>query len=256
MRGSLRLFLPSLSMAVLLFGCRERSGSATAARAEAAILRRQVDGLRDLVGMAEKGTLTRPDEIVIGITEDIVGQLLDTSLPLEAVVSDRFRVRLDSAEVNFRSSQSVIVLRGRVSPVRSADTYADLQLAGGLENLEIDPSSNRLTGRVVLDHLEVQRAAAVGTESRLVKSLLDGLAETGFESLGAVIPRLEIPVRVEPSITVKGFGEGAFSVQPGRLPVRLSVARVIPFNGRLWILLETSAGPWQSLTAEEARGSP
>jgi hypothetical protein len=78
-------------------------------------------------------------------------------------------------------------------------------------------------------------------ERGLVEGLNESLSGRSLGALGDVLPRIEIPVRFDQSIEFKGFAEGVVSVRPRKIPVRVSVARVIPVAGRLWILLAISA---------------
>jgi len=167
--------------------------------------------------------------------------LLQRRLPIETVIGDELRVRLERAEVSLDSSQSLVTLQGRVSHVHGEDAFADLELLGGLQRIEVDAGSGILTARVELDHIEVQRLAAGMLERSLVQSLNESLSGRSLGALGDVLPRIEIPVRFDQAIEFRGFAEGVVSVRPKRLPVRVSVARVLPVAGRLWILLDVSA---------------
>jgi hypothetical protein len=85
------------------------------------------------------------------------------------------------------------------------------------------------------------------------------MTEVGEQWLGAisaVIPPIEIPIRLEQQIVVNGFGDGPVTVAPGRLPLQLSVARVAPLSGRLWIMLDAAAGPWETTGEPSADDGP
>jgi hypothetical protein len=222
----------------LLLACR---GGGPRARAEGAALRRQTEGLRELLAAAEKGSIFSSDHLAIGIKAELLRDLLQRRLPIETVIGDQLRVRLERAEVSLEGSQSLVTLQGRVSPVHGVDAFADVELLGGLHRLEVDAGSGILTARVELDRIEVQRLAAGMLEDGLVQALNESLRGRGLGALGDVLPRIEIPVHLDQAIEFGGFAEGVVSVRPKRLPVRVSVARVIPVAGRLWILLDVSA---------------
>lgn len=227
-----------LALFGLLAACR---GGGPRARAEGAALRRQTEGLRELVAAADKGSLFSSDHLAIGIKAELLRDLLQRRLPIETVVGDQLRVRLERAEVSLEGSQSVVTLQGRVSPVNGVDAFADLELLGGLQRFEVDAASGILTTRVELDRIEVQRLAAGMLERGLVEGLNESLGGRSLGALGDVLPRIEIPVRLDQAIEFGGFAEGVVSVRAKRLPVRVSVARVMPVAGRLWILLAISA---------------
>jgi hypothetical protein len=222
----------------LLPGCR---GGGSRARAEGAALRRQTEGLRELLAAADKGSLFSSDQLAIGIKAELLRDLLQRRLPIETIIGDELRVRLERAEVSLDSSESLVTLQGRVSHVHGEDAFADLELLGGLDRLEVDVRTGILSARVEVDHIEVQRLAAGMLERDLVQGLNESLGGRSLGALGDVLPRIEIPVRFDQSIEFKGFAEGVVSVRPRKIPVRVSVARVIPVAGRLWILLAISA---------------
>lgn len=219
---------------------------------EEALLRRQNQGLRELIADAEKGTLFSPEHLVVGVDEALARALLRAGLPQERTVG-RFRVRVEEADVRFRSTQSVVTLGGRVATAEDPETFVDLTLLGGLDRLEVDSATATLTARVVIDRFEVQRAEAGGSESAVAKSVIAGLAERGLSSLADLVPRLEIPVRLDHELNLTGFGDGPVSVRPARLPIQVAVARVLPLGGRLWVMLQVSAGPWTRRATEAAR---
>jgi hypothetical protein len=229
----------------LLSACAGRDERAARLRAERLLLERQVRGLKELITAVEAGTLTKPEQLLIGADEATVQGLLAATLPQERVIADRLRVKLESATVQFRASQSVVLLKGRASFVESPDSLVEVTLEGGLEDVEIRHASGTLAGRVAVYHVSVARAETAGAENPTMRSLAETLGRERPELLGALVPPLEIPIRLEESVAFKGFEEGPVSVRPGSLPVRASVARVLPLLGRLWVVLDVAAGPWR-----------
>ncbi len=231
-------------LALAAAACRE-GGPTPRARAEEALLKRQVEGLRSLIEAAERKQLFSADHLAIGVEEALVRELLAATLPQEKTIAGRARVRLEKADVSFRSVQSVVTVSGRVSSQSEPSTFADLTLTGGLDRIEVNPQTGKLVARVVLDDFEVQRAAAGGAESGFVRSAVESLGQQGLESLSELVPPIEIPVRLEQQIEMGGLGEGPVSVMPARLPLTAVVAQVLPLSGRLWVMIEVTAGPWQ-----------
>ena len=72
-----------------------------------------------------------------------------------------------------------------------------------------------------------------------------------LDSLSGLLPGLEIPVTLEESIPIAGLNAGVVQVKGGSLPLKVSLAEVIPIKERLWILLDVSAGPWTIGPAEQ-----
>src|SRR5688572_18665853 len=110
MRGRVQ-FARALAFPLALAGCRPGD---SAARAEAALLRQQTQALRVLVEDERAGRLFPPNQLAVGLHQDLVRDLLQRRLPLEAVPVEPFRVRLETADIVFEGGQSLVTLQGRV----------------------------------------------------------------------------------------------------------------------------------------------
>ena len=235
----------------LLLACR---GGGVAARAEATVLVRQTNGLRELLAAAEKGSLFPPDRLAVGVKQELVRDLLQRRLPVETVLLEQFRVRLERADVAFENGESLVTLAGRVTPVQGEDAFAEVALVGGLHRFEVDPESGMVTARFDLDRVDVPRVATGSLEPGLLRSLTEGIQGRGLAALGELLPRVEIPVRLDQAVEFEGFSEGVVSVPGARLPLRVGVSRVVPVMGRLWIMLEIAAAG--GAPARGGRGRP
>jgi hypothetical protein len=226
-----------LVAALAAFGCGQ-GRARSAAEAEAAVLRRQIADLRGLLDASRRGALVSPDWLAVGVDEALLRELLQAGLPQERVV-EGYRVRVETAGVRLRSALGLVTLAGRVSRADDPGTYADLDLQGSIHALAIDRRRGTLTGRVALDRFEVRRAAAAGAESGLVAAAVEAL---GLDVLSDLVPPLALPVHLDQDVPLPAFAEGPVSFAAGTLPVHLHVARVMPFEGRLWVLLEARVG--------------
>lgn len=224
---------------LLLGACRDGRPQA---RAEAAALRRQIQGSRELLAEVDKHGFFSAEELAIGIRAELLRDLLRRQLPLETVVGARIRLRLERADVRMEAGQSLVRLEGRVGSTESSEAFADLQVFAGLHRFEVEPQSGILTARLELDRVEVQRLSAGNVERGLARALSEGLGGRSLGDLGEVLPRLAVPLRFDPAIDFDGFEGGGVQVAPQRVPVRLSVRRVVPLEGRLWVLLDVRAG--------------
>lgn len=236
----------SLLLAAFAGACRQEDDSGARARAEKLLLERQIAGLTALVAAAEGRTLLKPSQLLIGADEATVQRLIAATLPQERVVGERYRLRLERAEVQFRASQGLVILKGRASPAAAPDTFVDVTLQGGLDDVTVRQGSGSLVGRIAVDHLQVERAAAAGAEGPALRALAEALARERLDAFSELMPPVEIPIRLEESVSFENFEEGPVSALSGRLPVRASVARVLALAGRLWIVLDVGAGPWRS----------
>lgn len=210
------------------------------------MLQNQIDDLNGVIGLVEQGTLARPDQLVVGVDEALVERLIAVTLPQERLVAERFRIRLEEATVRFRGNQGLVALTGRASAEDAPGTFVDVVLRGAVERLTVERDSGTLTGRVAIDSLEVQRAAAAGAESRRVRALAETLGRASIGMFADLGPPIVIPIQLHEEIDLPGLEEEPVSAAPGSLRVKLEVARVVAVSGRLWVMLDVTAGPWRS----------
>jgi hypothetical protein len=102
-------------------------------------------------------------------------------------------------------------------------------------------AEGRFSARVKLVQAEI-RGASLGP---LAKDVLDRVLKDHLDEIGNAVPPFEVPVQLDQSIAINGLGNGPVSVKPGRLPLKIAVARLLPGNQRLWVLLDADVGPWQ-----------
>jgi hypothetical protein len=229
----------------LAAACRRDEARVARIRAEKQLLERQIAGLQELVAAAEAHTLLKPAQLLVGADEATVQGLIAATLPQERVVAKQFLLRLVGVEARFRASQGLVVLKGRASPVNAPATFVDVTLEGGLDDVEVHQSSGTLVARVAIYHLQVERAAAAGAEGPTIRALAEALGRERLDALSELVPPVEIPIRLEESVTFEGLDEGPVTALAGALPVRASVVRVLALAGRLWVVLDVGAGPWR-----------
>lgn len=240
-------------LALLLAGACGEDVESARRRAQAIVARRQIEGLKQLVAGAERGELSTSSQIAIGIREEIVRDILSASLPLERAVSERFKVRLERAEVRFLDTQSAVILRGQAGLLGESDVAVSVVLVGSLDQLHLEEGSGRLKAHIALEYFEVEKVAA-GGDRPVLRRLIDALGRESLSAIQEAVPEIEIPVKLDPSIRIKGLGRGPVAAKPGELPLHFEVARVVPLNGRLWVLLNASVGSWR--TAPEVGQDP
>lgn len=239
-------FQPPLLAAILLAACRGADPHEATIRGEKMLVQKQIDGLHKLIAVLQGGTLTRPDQLVVGADEATVESLIGATLPQERLVAKRFRIRLERAKVQFRGNQGLVTLAGRASPEGAPATFVDVVLKGALNDLTVQRDSGVLTGQVAIYTLEVQRAAAIGAENRAVRELAKALGQARIEAFSELGPTVVIPIRLHEDIALHGLDEEPVSAVPGKLHVQLTVAQVLAVSGRLWVMLDVVAGPWLS----------
>jgi hypothetical protein len=215
----------------------------TRLRAQKHFLQAQIAGLEDVVGRAERGEMTTLDDVAIGVDEGVVQQLLSVTLPIERVVGQRLRIRIDSARPLFRGNQAAVTFRARAASEDLPSAYLTLELAGTLGDFRLE--EGRLTTHPRILHFGVVESS-VGT---VAASALQELVRANLPAIEAEIPSLEIPVQLEQSVRIAAERLGPITVRPGELPLKMAVDHVLPVNQRLWILISVTADPWKQTAA-------
>ena len=233
----------------LVGGCARRERPEVArARASETFLRSQIAGLEKTIGQVERGEVTTTDQVAIGLSEDLAKGLLNASLPLETVVAERLRVRVDSAVPLFRGTKAGLLFQATVSSVDISSASASLEIGGTLDDFEF--VEGRLRARVKLAHFAV-RESGLGD---LAADVIDRLVRANAAAIEGAIPRVEFPIELQQSIKIGGLTEGPVVAKPGSLPLDVAVSQVVVGDRRLWVLLKAEAGRWQPAASPAAEG--
>lgn len=233
-----------LALASALPACRRDAPTRVLAREEH--LHRQIEDLRELVGRAEKGALVPTDGAVIAISEDLAHRLLQLALPREVVLRDRFRARLERAEVRFRDKHGAVRFDGRVGWVEDADLYdadvsAEVTVFARVEAVEVQPKEGMLVAQIVPIGFEIH-SLRVGGPSRAARRLTEAMAEQMADGLSALAFPLTIPVAVEHELRFAGTSADAVRLAGASAPLRAVVRDASAHGGRLWIVLQVTLG--------------
>jgi hypothetical protein len=221
-------------------GCvRRESPEVARDRATESFLKTQLADTRRLIARLESGEPITQDRIAIGITEGVVKQLLEASLPPETVLGNHVRLRIESAQPIFRGNNAGLLFQAVARGVKLDDLTARVELGGSLERFRLD--GTKLRGDVELAHFKVLETSL----GAMPAGLLEALIKDNLKALNDAIPGIEIPVHLEHSIEIGGLDEGVVQARAGALPLEITVAEVIPGGERLWVLLAAKAGPWQ-----------
>ena len=227
--------------------------------ARKAILERQVEDLRRLVRSAEQGGLLPRDKLVVGISEPLANELARLTLPREQVVGDRYRVRLERADVRFRDEHGSVHLHGKVGLAGGAESafFAELALFGVVDTVEVDRATGVLRCNVSFDGFELKRFDTYA-ETETGRLLLEELARQGLDALKTVAFPIAIPVRLDQEIALsRAASEGPVRLLPASLPLRLTVSDVAAYSGRLWVSVDVTANPQpKKPAASPPPGSP
>ncbi len=199
-----------------------------------------------MLARAEQGDFVTRDRLGIGVSEDVIKQLLDAGLPREADLAGKVRVRVETARPLFRGNNAALIFQASARSIVLEGAAVRLELGGSLERVRI--RDGRLVADVQLNYWNVLDTSL----GDLGAGVLDRLIRQELPTITGVLPTLEIPVRLEQSVRIDGLNEGPVTTRPGILPLEMTVAEVLPVRERLWVFLDARVGPWQALPTTEA----
>jgi hypothetical protein len=232
-------WIASLGVALAAAACGPSEEQA-AYEARKVALERRIRGLQELVAEAERGSLIPADRFFVGVDEKLVGDLFRSQLPLEEPLEDRFVVRLESAEMQFRDKYGAVRIAGRVHPKAFPARSVALRIEGGLGAAEIDPDTGILRVRIAIDHVDVAEAA--GLEGILGGGAIRYLGARGREILEQAIPAIEVPVSLSRAVPVPAVEEKGVRLGALEVPLDVSVERVLAAGGKLWVSFDARVG--------------
>jgi hypothetical protein len=233
MRHRTRTRLPTLpfALAILLAACGP--SEPLDQRLERDLLTRQKEALeRELVRRME----VLDSDIVVAVPSTLIDELLQVALPVEAVIGDRFRIVADGGEVDFEGGLALVRLRGEVAMADRESVAARIEIAGILQVLEIEGAGTLATRVEILGWRTEE--VRFGTRSPPVGRLLDELAARPAGDLNALLSRIEIPVRLLPTIPLPRVAENEVTIPAAEIPLDARVDEVRVGGGRLWVHID------------------
>jgi hypothetical protein len=246
------LALASMAVALLAGGCG-RTEEAGELHARKKTLEREVKGLREVVARLDRGEAGfPPGDVMIGVEDGLLRELLEAQLPLEADV-DRFHVRLDKAQVAFRGSP-LVTLEGRVALRDQAGIESDVRLLGALDAIRLDPETGTLRATIAVDHIDLKRVA--GLEQIVSGAALDDLAQTLREQLAGRLPPITIPVKVQQRIDLPALITGPVRIDGASMPLEVQVSQVLAVGGTLWVAVRVHAGEFVRTSSSGPSAAP
>jgi hypothetical protein len=241
-RSRARLSIVLLLAAAGSSACRLIHHHETAATAERAVLDRRRQGLAALTAAARRGPLLPFDKVLVVADERLVRDVVAASLPFERVIGGRYRVRVTRAEVHFDDGFGLVQLVGDATfadrPAEEA--RADLTVYGGLDVVGLDPHTGRLRGEVKVIAVDARQVDVMGVPSAVVEHLVEDLGREKLEAFSALASRIEIPVQLEQEVTLPAVGPGEVRIAAATIPLKVAVADVKAFRGKLWISVDVS----------------
>jgi hypothetical protein len=238
----LRRLRPLALLIVLgpIAGCHRHE---TAASATQAVLERQRTGLAALAAAARAGTLVPFHDVLVVADERLVAQVIAASMPYEQVIRNRYRIRVTRAEVHFEDGFGLVRLEGEASfaDKSTAQGHADITLYGALDVVELDPESGILRGGVTVIALDARRVDVFGVKSLMAEDIVEDLGREKLETFAALVSKIEIPVKLERSVSIPAVGPGEVTIDAAAIALHATVTNVTAFRGKLWVSVDVSA---------------
>ena len=228
---------------VLVAACRRDFEGGGALRAQRVLLEREVEGLRAVVARLESGeTALPPNDILIGVSDALVRELIVAQLPFQADV-DRFHLRLTAADVQFRGSP-IVRLSGELNLREQPAIAARVTLIGALTDIRIDQATMRAT--VSADHLAIDEA--MGLTEWLSGATVDEVARLVRLQIKEQLPAIQIPIKLQQQFAFAPITEGPVRIAGARMPLEAAVSEVIAGDGQLWIGIRITPGEFVKVT--------
>ena len=178
---------------------------------------------------------------VVLVPASLIAQALEIALPLETVVADRFRIRADSAQVDFTGGLALVRLSGQAQWADRTGVSAAIDLIGALQILEIRESTGRLSARVEILGFET-RDVRLGSLTPPAERLLNELAQRPVGDLNALLERIEVPVHLTETIRLPAVEEDEITIPAVDVPLAMGIHDVRVGADRLWIYLDIAPG--------------
>jgi hypothetical protein len=234
-----RRTIATLLLLVLLAGCSP-SEKETEFLARKALLERQNRGLRELIQDEEKGSLVPQNRFLVGLDEKVVQGLFNSQLPLERPLGKRFVIRLENATIQFRDKYGLVIVEGSVYRPKTPDRKTAIRVYGGLGEVQVDSTTNLLTIRIAIDDIELTQAGIL--ENVLGSGGKKFLATKAKGYLTDALPAIQVPVGLAREIRLPPIKTGAVTIDSLKIPLDISIERVIAAKQKLWVTLHADVG--------------
>lgn len=231
------------ALCIGLAGCGQQTSGASL-NEEVARLGRDTQALSEAVAEARKGTLIRPDNVLISVHENAVRKLLGAALPREKTFGG-VRIRVERVDVRFDGGFGTVNVYGWARLEKHPKVAADLYVSGGFSEMRIDPDRHVLTASLSLDTLDA-RPLPGGLLAWLFRGrLLRALNAFGRDQITRLLPPVELPLNLKQGVRISEVGVAAVRIQGGSLEVGVKFTRMFATEGRLWVELQPNIGEWR-----------
>lgn len=250
--------------------------------AERAALEAEEQALEAYLAVDPSASMLPAGDAMVVVRAELLRKLLRSALPLEAVVAGRYRLRLDSAEVQLSPGLARVHLTGRASPAGTPRLFAEVGLLGAFEIVRAGGGAGSdlgnggradsgLGGRAGSDLGDGRRAGSdlaarvriLGLQTREVglgplsppaERLLDQLARVRTREYNEILDRVEIPVRLAEVLSIPALEVEEATIPAAELPVRFELDAVRVLEEGIFVALRVER-EWRDV-ARWSTGGP
>lgn len=241
------------SLLAVTAACRNPDPQARERIVERDQLRREVAGFRSLHALPPGTILDREHEVLVSVTDTLLRSLLEAAFPLTIDIRNHAKLTIASAAVVFRANVARVDLTGVVRRTNYPHISAAVRLRGALDRFTVAPSQG-LRARISIDDASIDTPrGTLAAFDPLVVAILRSVVERSLPELTERLPVVAIPVRLDQSMTLPGFGPDAvISLVASAAPMSVEASRIIAFENRLWIILHVELGSFVAATPSAA----
>lgn len=225
-------------LALLVAGCarQPRDGAHEARRT---ILKAQLSGLTELAAALRDSVLSTRNQALISMDQELLQQLVRAALPLRRQLGGNIVVDVDSAWVQCQEGLALVRLAARASLGGDSTAAAEMTIHAALRQVDFDPTSGLLSGRIEVISSETRRVRFMGMD-RSMRDLIRTVSHLRLDALAPLNYTLEIPLRLADAVRLPEIGAdgGDIHIPAATIPLRVAIRPVMAFRGRLWIPVE------------------
>lgn len=239
LRAAVR-FLAAGALLLALAGC-QRQPADSARHVRETILKARLAGMTELVTTLKDSLLTSRNLALISMDQKLLEQLVGAAVPFRRTLAGNVVVDVDSARVQCQDGLALVRLVARASLGGDSASSAEMTIHAALRQVDFDPESGLLRGRIEVIASETKRVHFMGLDKSM-KELVRTLARLRTDALAPLNYTVEIPLRLAGAVKLPEIGAegGDIRIPAARIPLLVAIRPVMALHGKLWIPIELS----------------
>jgi hypothetical protein len=199
-------------------------------------------------------------DVLVLLRQALIVDLIQAALPFETELSQRYRVRVETAEVRLRPGIALVDLGGRASLINDPGVFADITLVG---TFEIAPKARLRNDRMTAPRAGIGAALAarvrifgvqtgnveLGRLAPPAERLVDGLARLRLTELNRVLGEVPIPIYLDEVIELPLVEETEVTIPPASLALTFELEAVRVLETGVFVSLSVARDADRDATA-------